>query len=114
MTRVTSTPGAVALVLWARVTFGARSFHATASRTEGGLVTSGPYRWIRHPIYTAVAPFAWACFLGHPAGGALGMAVLVSAGSLVRMLMEEKLLLARYPECRGYTRKTKRMIPHVF
>ena len=33
---------AAALMLWARVTFGSRSFHATASPTEGGLVTSGP------------------------------------------------------------------------
>ena len=45
---------AAALMLWARVTFGARSFHASANPTEGGLVTSGPYHFIRHPIYTAI------------------------------------------------------------
>ena len=36
---------AVLLMLWARVTFGLRSFHAAANPTEGGIVTSGPYRW---------------------------------------------------------------------
>jgi len=36
---------AVLLMLWARVTFGRRSFHATANTTEGGLVTTGPYAW---------------------------------------------------------------------
>src|SRR5262249_49194862 len=41
---------AALLMLWARVTFGRRSFHATASATAGGLVTTGPYRYIRHPI----------------------------------------------------------------
>ena len=41
---------AVLLMLWARATFGRRSFHFAASPTEGGLVTTGPYRWIRHPI----------------------------------------------------------------
>lgn len=33
---------AVLLMVWARVTFGARSFHASAGPTEGQLVTTGP------------------------------------------------------------------------
>ena len=44
----------LALVVWARVAFGARSFHAGSTPTEGGLVTSGPYHFIRHPIYAGV------------------------------------------------------------
>src|SRR5229473_3580213 len=48
---------AVALALWARMTFGRRSFHAAANPTAGGLVTTGPYHFIRHPIYTAVCLF---------------------------------------------------------
>jgi len=35
---------AVALMIWARITFGRRSFHAAANATAGGLVTTGPYR----------------------------------------------------------------------
>ena len=45
---------AVLLMLWARVTFGRRSFHASADPTEGGLITTGPYHYLRHPIYAAV------------------------------------------------------------
>src|SRR5438067_12980174 len=41
---------AAALMLWARVTFGGRSFHAGANPTPGGLVTTGPYRLVRQPI----------------------------------------------------------------
>jgi len=48
---------AVALMIWARVTFGGRSFHAAANPTEGGVVTSGPYRFLRHPIYAAALYF---------------------------------------------------------
>lgn len=56
---------AVALMVWARLTFGRRSFHGTANPTAGGLVTAGPYRYIRHPIYTAICLFAWPGILAH-------------------------------------------------
>src|SRR5262245_36894731 len=49
-----------ALMLWARLTFRVRSFHAGADPTPGGLVTTGPYRFVRHPIYTAILLFVWA------------------------------------------------------
>ena len=55
---------AVFLMLWSRVTFGRRSFHASATPTDGGLVTIGPYRFLRHPIYGSVCLFAWASSLG--------------------------------------------------
>jgi protein-S-isoprenylcysteine O-methyltransferase Ste14 len=56
---------AVALVIWARITFGRRSFHVAANPTPGGLVTTGSYRFIRHPIYTAVCLFTITGVLTH-------------------------------------------------
>ncbi len=105
---------AIALMLWARLTFGLRSFHATASPTEGGVITTGPYRWLRHPIYTAVCLFGWACWVGHRSWFSAGMAGVLTAGAIVRMLAEESVLVVRYPEYVEYARKTKRMIPYVF
>jgi protein-S-isoprenylcysteine O-methyltransferase Ste14 len=105
---------AVLLVVWARSTFGRRSFHAAASPTDGGVVTGGPYRWLRHPIYTAGCLFGWGCWVGHPSWFSAGMAVLVTAGGIVRMFMEETMLVVRYPAYAEYARKTKRMIPYLF
>ena len=48
---------AVLLMLWARATFGLRSFHPTANTTQGRLVTTGPYRYWRHPIYAYIIYF---------------------------------------------------------
>jgi protein-S-isoprenylcysteine O-methyltransferase Ste14 len=79
-----------------------------------GLVTSGPYGWIRHPIYTVVSLFAWACVLGHPSLVAVSAAILVTVGGLMRMLAEESALRLKYPEYLQYARKTKRMLPYVF
>src|SRR6478672_4144707 len=53
------------LFLWARVTFGRRSYHVVADPTEGGLVTTGPYRYIRHPIYAASWVFTSAGAAAH-------------------------------------------------
>jgi protein-S-isoprenylcysteine O-methyltransferase Ste14 len=105
---------AVALMVWARMTFGKRSFHAAANPTAGGLVTTGPYRYIRHPIYTAACLFCFAGVAGHwsPVNTLLGILMLV--GSLVRMMAEEQMVVAQYPEYRAYAERTSRMVPNVF
>src|SRR2546428_10773714 len=56
---------AAVLMLWARLTFGWRSFHGGANPTEGGLVTTGPYRWLRHPIYASFLLFLTASLISH-------------------------------------------------
>lgn len=102
------------LMLWARWTFGRRSFHAAANPTAGGLVTSGPYRFIRHPIYTAVCLFGWAGVVHGGSVLALLLGLLLLAGALGRILSEERLLVETYPEYQAYARVTKRMIPYLF
>src|SRR5882672_2764115 len=71
---------ALLLFLWARVTFGRRSYHVVADPTEGGLVTGGPYRFIRHPIYAAFSLFLWAGVIANWSwtGASLGVLVFVS------------------------------------
>ena len=102
---------AVALMVWARLTFGMRSFHAAADPTEGGLVTTGPYRYVRHPIYTAVVLFSLAGALAHISLTAAGLALAIFIGALGRMLAEERLLSARYPEYIEYAAHTPRILP---
>jgi protein-S-isoprenylcysteine O-methyltransferase Ste14 len=105
---------AIALMIWARVTFGMRSFHAAADPSEGGLVTAGPYRLIRHPIYTAASLFIWGAALAHWSWQSALVASVVTLAMLVRIFSEEQLLKARYPEYRDYMRRTSRMVPWLF
>jgi len=104
---------AVLVLLWARITFGRRSFHFAANPTEGGLVTVGPYRFLRHPIYASVIWAVWAGAIGNWTliNGALAAAVTI--GGVLRMLSEERFLRVRYPEYADYARKTRRVIPFV-
>ena len=104
---------AAALMVWARITFGKRSFHAGANPTAGGLVTRGPYRYWRHPIYAAITYFVWAGVLSYHSVEAHATALAVTLCLAVRMILEEQLLIAEYPEYTEYARKTKRFIPYI-
>ena len=105
---------AFGLMIWARITFRSRSFHVSATPTEGGLVTRGPYRWLRHPIYAAVIYFSWACLAAFPEPKVLAAVILITAGLYIRMILEEKELKKTYPEYEEYAKRAKRLIPHIF
>lgn len=102
---------AVLLMIWARVTFGLRSFHLAASPTEGGLVTRGPYHYLRHPIYAAVLYFVWAGVGSHWSLWNCALGLTATGGLALRMFAEEKLVTAQYPEYLGYARRTSRVVP---
>lgn len=110
---ITVQVGAVLLMLWARATFGSRSFHAGATPTQGGLVTTGPYRFWRHPIYAAILYFVWAGQVESPTTLSLAAAGLATLGLVIRMLLEEHFLSAAYPEYPAYCRRAKRFVPFV-
>jgi protein-S-isoprenylcysteine O-methyltransferase Ste14 len=106
--------GAGALFLWARIEFGRRSYHFAANPTEGGLVTTGPYRYLRHPIYTGMTLFVAAGVAAHLSWGSASLFVVVLTGAVVRIICEETLVTRRYPEYVAYSQKTWRMLPFVF
>jgi protein-S-isoprenylcysteine O-methyltransferase Ste14 len=104
---------AVGLMIWARLTFGTRSFHATANPTAGGLVTTGPYAFVRHPIYAAALYFTWAAVLDYRTPIAFAAGVLVTIGAALRMYSEESLLVTMYPDYVAYKNRTARVVPFV-
>jgi protein-S-isoprenylcysteine O-methyltransferase Ste14 len=104
---------AVLLFIWARVTFGLRSFHAAADPTSGGLITSGPYHYIRHPIYAAVIYFVWAGIFSHLSLLNVLLGTASTFGLIIRIFAEEQLVTKRYPEYIEYATRTKYIIPFV-
>jgi protein-S-isoprenylcysteine O-methyltransferase Ste14 len=104
---------AFALMVWARLTFGMRSFHAEATPTAGGIVTSGPYRYVRHPIYAAILLFLLTGAAAHPSPTSALFATTAVIGTSMRIAMEERLLRQRYPEYAAYAEKTARVIPSL-
>jgi protein-S-isoprenylcysteine O-methyltransferase Ste14 len=100
--------------LWARVTLG-RNWSGVVTLKEGHeLVERGPYRFVRHPIYTGILTmfFATALAQGHLSGF---VGTLLMFGSFwIKLRDEEKLMLLQFPErYADYRRRAKRIIPFV-
>ncbi len=104
---------ALALAVWARVSFPPGSFGVTATPVGRATIRRGPYRLIRHPMYAAALLFVWASVLGHGSAidGAIGAAVTLLI--VARILVEERLLRARFPDYAEYARSTRAVVPYV-
>lgn len=103
-----------ALAVWARRHLG-RNWGMPMSLKEGHeLVTTGPYRYVRHPIYTGML----LAILG--SGLVNGpIWVVVFAGMAIYCVYsartEENLMLQQFPEqYAGYKRRTKAIFPYIF
>jgi protein-S-isoprenylcysteine O-methyltransferase Ste14 len=105
---------AVLLAVWARRSFGAAQFSIQAAPAGGGVISAGPYRFIRHPMYAAALLLIWTSIAGHWSPLNAGVGVLVTAVILIRIAAEETLLQASYPDYLSYTGQTKRIIPFLF
>ncbi len=105
---------AIVLMIWARITFGMRSFHAAANPTEGGLVTTGPYALVRHPIYAAILLFLWPGDHRAPLTGERGAG---GAGYRRDRRADRRRRSARrgtLPRVCGVCGRTKRLIPGLY
>lgn len=104
---------AVLLAVWARRSFTAQ-FSIQAAPAGGGIISSGPYHFIRHPMYAAALLLIWVSIAGHWSLLNAGIGVGVTAVILIRIAAEETLLQASYPDYLAYAGQTKRLVPFLF
>ena len=105
---------ALALGIWARRTFQSGQFSTGAETKEGQLLRSGPYKFIRHPIYATVLILTWSSVLGHPSLITLGVSVVMTVVTTIRIAAEEQFLRDRYSNYSEYAGSTRRIIPFIF
>jgi protein-S-isoprenylcysteine O-methyltransferase Ste14 len=89
---------------WARITMGKMWSGGVMRTDEHKVIQTGPFAWVRHPIYTALitAGIAIAVIRGTPI--AVGGAALIATGFYLKARVEERFLteeLTGYPEYRA-------------
>ena len=100
--------------VWARIHIGRNWGTPMSQKDEPELVTSGPYRLVRHPIYSGVL------------AGGIGTAVALSWAWLIAVALagiyfvysatvEERNLTEQFPDAYPqYRRSTKMLVPYIF
>ena len=83
-------------------------------KASARLVTGGPYRYMRNPMYTAVLLFAAAEVLAYADRWKLLCWLALALVLLAKALIEERYLRALFPEYAAYAKRVRRFIPGVF
>jgi protein-S-isoprenylcysteine O-methyltransferase Ste14 len=105
---------ASALLFWTLRTLGANLTDTVVTRRAHTLVIKGPYRWVRHPFYDAVALMLFAFSLAAANWFMLLIGGLVFTLLAVRAPREEERLVARFgPDYRAYMARTNRFLPKL-
>jgi protein-S-isoprenylcysteine O-methyltransferase Ste14 len=104
----------MAVLVAGRLHLGGNWSQTVSAKQGHELVTSGPYRWVRHPMY---AGGLLAC-IGSVlvAGGAfVFLLILLGAIFIWRVVAEDKLLAAQFPRAfPAYKARTWALIPFVY
>jgi protein-S-isoprenylcysteine O-methyltransferase Ste14 len=81
-------------------------------RAQASLRTDGPYRWVRHPIYSAIilGAIGWVVALGSPA--TLIVALVLTAFLVAKSRWEDRLLAEAYGQpWRDWAASTGALLP---
>jgi protein-S-isoprenylcysteine O-methyltransferase Ste14 len=103
----------LAFAVWARIHIGRNWGTPMTQKNEPELVTSGPYRLVRHPIYSGillggVATAVALSWLWLVAAALAGVYFIYSA------TVEERFLAEQFPDAYpGYKRSTKMLVPFI-
>jgi protein-S-isoprenylcysteine O-methyltransferase Ste14 len=104
----------LALAIWARVYLGRNWGMPMSQKADPELVTTGPYRSIRHPIYTGII----LAMIGTTTAVSLYWLVaviLLGAYFVYSATVEERLMTRTFPDSYpAYKQSAKMLIPFVF
>lgn len=99
------------LVVWAVLVFGRGVTPSPMPSRRAQLRTRGPYRWIRHPMYTGVIAWMAGAALERRNWIAVVLWVVLVVFFLAKMRWEERRLVETYPGYDSYRTTVPALIP---
>ena len=105
----------VVLIYWLFSSIGNNISPTSATRKQHKLITHGPYRWIRHPLYTIGAATFLSFGLMADNWFIMLSGLLVFVVMAIRTPKEEANLIEKFgEEYREYMKRTGRFLPRLF
>lgn len=105
----------VLLGLWAIFSIKLKHLSIFPEPKDGSLlVTHGPYKWLRHPMYTAVLLFFGPVAVYANSLVAYLIVILLLLTLLVKLHYEERRLNSMFADYRQYQKRSKKLIPFVY
>ena len=108
------TVAGLAFAIWARAYLGMNWSGAVSVKVGHELIRSGPYRWVRHPIYSGmILAFLGTALVRDQVRGLIAV-VLLYAGFKIKSRIEERAMTATFgPEYAQYASTTGAIVPKL-
>ena len=105
----------VVWILWMFMHLGPNVTNTAQTRSEHRLVTSGPYRLVRHPLYTGGLALGVSYTLLMASWVMAGLTVATCCVLAIRTRQEEANLIARFgDDYRSYRERTGKYVPRLW
>ena len=99
------------VLIAAAIALGSALTASPIPRSDAELVTTGIYRWVRHPMYSALILIGIALFLGEANYFSFLILIALSLLLFLKSRYEDALLAQRHEAARKYQQQTGRFLP---
>ncbi len=101
------------ITLWARVTLGSNWSSEVRFKQGHELIKTGPYRFVRHPIYTGILLMCLAIAIAYGRlHHWLGVCIIV-IGLWIKLKQEEEVMRQHFPDYPDYCKHVKALVPFI-
>jgi len=102
------------VTIWARLTLGSNWSGAVTFKQDHELIERGPYRFVRHPIYTGILLMALGTAIWQARASSFAFCFVLLISLWLKLRAEEELLTRHFPEeYPRYRERVRGLIPFV-
>jgi protein-S-isoprenylcysteine O-methyltransferase Ste14 len=115
ITGIVVTAAGLLFAVWARVHLGRNWSGIVTLKQDHELIQSGPYRFVRHPIYTGYLTAVLGAAIVAETGDALVGFAIILVALLFKMGREETFMTREFgDEYQEYKQRVARLVPYVY